>query len=312
MNTSGNAIRTWPKLLFEEYKDTIVTMHLWAQIIGKIRLKKTPWLNHSWHVTLYVSARGLTTGAIPYDDGVFQIEMDFIDHEVIVLSDNGAKERIKLFARSVASFYEELFSKLGSMGIAVTIYGAPNEIDPAIPFKEDTIHRSYDAMQMHLIWQVLVQVDLVFTRFRSEFIGKASPVHLFWGSLDLAVTRFSGRQAPKYMGTIPNLPKEVMEEAYSHEVSSCGFWAGNEKSPSPVFYSYCYPAPPDFGKQPVEPSEAFYSNEMGEFILPYEVVQQAGEPAKVLLRFLRSTYRAAAETGNWSSSLECDLTYLEK
>ena len=307
-----NTITSWPNLIFEAYKDTIATVHLWTQIIGKIRLRKTPWINHSWHVTLYVSARGLTTGSIPYDEGVFQIDMDFIEHEVIIFSSNGEKEYLKLYPRSVADFYKELFAKLGSMGIQATIHDSPNEIDPAIPFHQDTIHQSYDAMQMQLIWQALIRAEIVFTRFRSEFLGKASPVHLFWGSFDLAITRFSGRKAPKYQGVVPNIPKEVMEEAYSHEVSSCGFWVGNEKNRSPVFYSYCYPTPPDFGKQPVAPAEAFYSNEMEEFILPYEVVQQSENPTEILLQFLRSTYKAAAETGNWNSSLECDLTYLEK
>lgn len=309
---ADNTIIPWPKLIFEAYKDTIATVHLWTQIIGKIRLKKTPWLNHSWHVTLYVSARGLTTGSIPYDEGIFQIDMDFIDHEVIIFSSNGKKEYVKLHPRTVAGFYEELFSKLGSMGIQVTIHDSPNETDPAIPFQQDTIHQSYDAIQMQLIWQALVRTEIVFTRFRSAFLGKVSPVHLFWGAFDLAVTRFSGQKAPKYQGVVPNIPQEVMEEAYSHEVSSSGFWVGNEKNPSPVFYSYCYPTPPDFGKQPVAPAEAFYSHEMGEFILPYEVVQQSDNPTDTLLRFLRATYKAAAETGNWNNSLECDLTYLER
>jgi hypothetical protein len=310
MTDSANA--NWPHLDFDAYKDTVATVHLWTQIIGKIRLKKMPWLNHSWHVTLYVSGRGLTTGSIPSGKGVFQIDMDFIGHQVIIFCSNGKKETIKLYPRSVAGFYEELFSKLGSMGIEVAIYDSPNEIDPAIPFQQDTVHKSYDPAQMHLIWQALVCIEPVFTRFRSTFIGKVSPIHLFWGSFDLAVTRFSGRTAPKYPGAVPNIPKAVMEEAYSHEVSSCGFWPGNEKSPSPVFYSYCYPTPPDFGKQPVAPSKAFYSEELGEFLLPYEVVRQAADPVETLLQFLRSTYRAAALTGHWSSSLECDLTYLEK
>jgi Family of unknown function (DUF5996) len=310
MSNSVNA--NWPHLDFEAYRDTAATVHLWTQIIGKIRLKKTPWLNHSWHVTLYVSGRGLTTGSIPCGRGVFQIDMDFIDHQVIILCSDGKMETIKLYPRSVASFYEELFSKLGSMSIEVAIYDSPNEIDPAIPFQQDTIHKSYDPVQMNLLWQALVCIEPVFTRFRSTFIGKVSPVHLFWGSFDLAVTRFSGRPAPRYPGAVPNIPKAVMEEAYSHEVSSCGFWPGNGKSPAPVFYSYCYPTPPDFGKQPIAPAKAFYSEELGEFLLPYEVVQQAEAPAETLLQFLRSTYRAAALTGHWSSSLECDLTYLEK
>jgi hypothetical protein len=310
MSNSANA--NWPHLDFEAYKDTVATVHLWTQIIGKIRLRKTPWLNHSWHVTLYVSGRGLTTGNIPYGTRIFQIEMDFIDHQVIILCSDGKIETIKLYPRSVASFYEELFSKLKSMNIEVAIYDSPNEIDPAIPFQQDTIHKSYDPVQMNLIWQALVCIEPVFTRFRSTFIGKVSPVHLFWGSFDLAVTRFSGRPAPIYPGAVPNIPKAVMEEAYSHEVSSCGFWPGNGKSPLPVFYSYCYPTPPDFGKQPVAPGKVSYSEELGEFLLPYEVVQQAENPAETLLQFLHSTYRAAALTGHWSSSLECDLTYLEK
>lgn len=307
-----NINKTWPKLVFEDYKDTIGTVHLWTQIIGKIRLKKMPWLNHSWHVTLYVSARGLTTGSIPYGQGSFQIDLDFIDHAAIITCSDGKRETIRLYPRTVADFYEELFSKLSSMKIEVIIHDSPNEIDPAIPFQKDTIHQSYDAAQMHLLWQALVPIEAVFTRFRSTFIGKVSPVHLFWGSFDLAVTRFSGRPAPKYPGAVPNIPKEVMEEAYSHEVSSAGFWPGNEKAPSPIFYSYCYPTPEEFGKQPVEPAEAFFSKDLGEFILPYDLVQQSANPAEMLLQFLRSTYKAAAKTGNWSSSLECDLTYLEK
>ncbi len=300
MSVVNHPIMPWPKLIFDDYKDTLATVHLWTQIIGKIRLKKMPWLNHSWHVTLYVSVRGLTTGSIPYDEGVFQIEMDFIGHEVIVSSSNGKKAAIKLYPRTVADFYAELFSKLGSMGIAVTIYDAPNEIEPDIPFQEDNMHKSYDGLQMRQVWQTLVLIEAVFTRFRSEFIGKVSPVHLFWGSFDLAVTRFSGREAPKYGGMIPNIPKAVMEEAYSHEVSSCGFWPGNEKNAAPIFYSYCYPTPPAFGMQAVAPAKAFFSHEMGEFILPYEVVQQAEDPAAVLLSFLRSTYRAAADTAHWT------------
>ena len=307
-----NSNNRWPGLVFENYKDTLATVHLWTQIIGKIRLKKMPWLNHSWHVTLYISARGLTTGGIPYDQGVFQIDMDCIDHQVIISTSNGKRESIKLYPRTVASFYDELFSTLHAMGIDVTIYDAPNEVVPAIPFKQDTVHQSYDATQMHLFWQALIQVEIVFTRFRSGFTGKVSPIHFFWGSFDLAVTRFSGRKAPEYTGAVPNIPKAVMQEAYSHEVSSAGFWPGSEAAPSPIFYSYCYPSPADFGKQPVAPAQAFYSTDLGEFILPYHAVQQAEDPAATLLQFLRSTYKAAATTGNWSSDLECNLTRLEK
>ena len=302
----------WPELVYEKYGNTAATVRLWTQIIGKIRLKKTPWINHSWHVTLYLSARGLTTGSIPYKKGNFQIDMDCIDHVIIITCAEGYKETINLYPRSVADFYEELFSKLQTMDIDVAIYAKPNEIDPAIPFAQDTVQRNYDPAQMHLLWQALTRIGGVFTRFRSTFIGKVSPVHLFWGAFDLAVTRFSGRKAPKYEGALVNIPGRVMEEAYSHEVSSCGFWPGNETSPAPIFYSYSYPTPPDFGTQPVDPAGAFYSKEMGEFILPYDAVRQTGDPGETLLRFMRSTYRAAALTGHWDPNLECDLTYLEK
>jgi len=311
-NMIGTALFPWPDLVFAKYKDTAAAVQLWTQIIGKIRLKKMPWINHSWHVTLYVSARGLTTGSIPYEKGVFQIDFDCIDHVVNITCADGCKKTVRLYPRSVADFYEELFSKLHAMDIDVTINSRPNEIDPAIPFRQDTAIRDYDPSQMHLLWQALIRIEAVFTRHRSTFIGKVSPVHLFWGSFDLAVTRFSGRKAPKYDGTVVNIPKRVMEEAYSHEVSSCGFWPGNEKAPTPVFYSYSYPTPPDFGLQPIEPEQAFYSKEMGEFILPYQAVRQATDPGETLLRFMRSTYRAAARTGRWDPDLECDLTYLEK
>lgn len=284
---------------------------MWTQIIGKIRLKKMPWLNHSWHVTLYVSPRGLTTGSVPFENGIFQIELDFISHEVLISASNGLMERIPLYSRSVAHFYRELFAKLEKMELDVLIHGAPNEIDPAIPFELDERARVYIPEQINHLWQALVRIERVFTKFRAGFIGKTSPVHFFWGSFDLAVTRFSGRKAPEYAGGPPNIPQKVMQEAYSHEVSSCGFWPGSEQSPVPVFYAYCYPTPEAFSQQAVEPSQAFYSKEMGEFFLPYEAVQQAGDPEASLLQFLRTTYTAAARTGDWDKNLECDLTYLE-
>ncbi|WP_158795799.1 DUF5996 family protein [Pedobacter sp. L105] len=308
----NNKSQAWPELIFDQLKDTITTVQLWTQIIGKIRLTNMPWLNHSWHVTLYVSPRGLTTGSIPYEDGIFQMDMDFIQHELIITASNGKKEKMGLYPRSVANFYNELFLKLQEMNIEVEIHATPNEVDPAIPFQEDELHCSYDPQQMNLLWQALVHIETVFTRFRSGFTGKCSPVHFFWGAFDLAVTRFSGRKAPLHPGGAPNIPNRVMQEAYSHEVSSCGFWPGSEQSPAPVFYAYCYPTPADFQEQPVKPAQAFYSQEMGEFILPYEVVQQATDPAATLLQFLRSTYTAAAKTGNWDKDLECNLTYLEK
>jgi hypothetical protein len=307
-----NNPNTWPVLAFEDLKDTLATVQLWAQVVGKIRLKKTPWINHSWHVTLYVSSRGLTTGSIPYDGGSFQLDFDFIGHELIITASSGNVEKLKLMPRTVASFYAELFEKLDAIGISVAIYAKPNELDPAIPFALDEVHKSYDALQMNLYWQALVKINSVFIKFRAGFTGKCSPVHLFWGAFDLAVTRFSGREAPLHPGGTPNMPDRVMQEAYSHEVSSAGFWGGGEAFPHPAFYSYCYPTPADFGQQIVEPNEAFYSNEMGEFFLLYEDVQRADDPEGALLKFLRSTYAAAAQTGNWDGSLRCDLTSFER
>ncbi len=289
----------WPELKFELLQDTMATVQLWTQIVGKIRLKKTPWLNHSWHVTLYVSSRGLTTGSIPYEQGVFQLEFDFNQHQLVITTSKGGNEKIALYPRTVASFYKELFDTLRTLGIRVKIHAKPNEIEPAIPFEQDEVHQSYDKDQMYLFWQALVRMEPVFTEFRARFIGKCSPVHFFWGAFDLAVTRFSGREAPKHPGGMPNIPLEVMREAYSHEVSSAGFWPGSEAFPHPAFYAYCYPTPPDFGTRPVAPKEAFFSQEMGEFFLPYEVVRQSSDPEATLMRFLQSTYEAAATTGKW-------------
>lgn len=309
---ASNNTQQWPELKFVRLKDTITTVHLWTQIIGKIRLKQMPWLNHSWHVTLYVSPRGLTTGSMPYARGIFQIDFDFIGHQLIILSSEGTAERASLYPRSVASFYKEVFSMLRRMNIEVNINAKPNEVSPAIPFQHDEQHNSYDSHEITLFWQALVKIDLVFTRFRSGFIGKVSPVHFFWGSFDLAVTRFSGRNAPKYPASVPNIPDDVMQEAYSHEVSSCGFWPGADDFPIPSFYSYCYPTPAEFGSQPVQPAAAFFSKEKGEFFLPYEAVRQAPDPEETLLQFLQSTYNAAASTGKWDEHLQCDLRSFEK
>lgn len=295
----------WPELKFEALKDTIATVQLWTQIVGKIRLKKMPWINHSWHVALYVSPRGLTTRSINYENGIFELEFDFINHKLLIITSNAGEAFLNLYPRTVASFYKELFEKLNGLGIDVKIYAKPNEVDPAIPFAEDEIHKSYDSVQINLFWQALVKIQPVFTKFRSKFTGKCSPVHLFWGGFDLAVTRFSGRVAPLYENAMPNMPLRIMQESYSHEVSSAGFWAGSEVFPQPVFYSYSYPTPPAFGEQQVFPEEAFYSNEMGEFFLPYEIVRKSTEPEKMLTQFLQSTYEASARIGNWdTNSLE--------
>ena len=303
---------TWPELKFQDLKETLTTVQLWAQIIGKIRLVKTPWLNHSWHVTLYVSPRGLTTGSIPYERGIFQIDFDFISHQLVIISSTGKQQHMELFPRTVASFYKELFEKLALMEIAVEIYAKPNEMEVAIPFEKDDVHFQYDKEQISLYWQALVKIEAVFIRFRAKFRGKCSPVHLFWGAFDLAVSRFSGREAPKHPGGVPNIPLDVMQEAYSHEVSSSGFWAGNDSFPDPIFYAYCYPTPETYKAQKIKPEQAFYSNDLGEFMLRYEDVRNAADPENALLEFLQSTYVAAANTGNWDrKSLECDLTNFE-
>ncbi|RAJ20856.1 DUF5996 family protein [Pedobacter cryoconitis] len=290
---------SWPELKYENLKQTIATVQLWTQIVGKIRLVKSPWLNHSWHVTLYVSGKGLTTGSIPYQNGLFQIDFDFLSHQLIITSSANGQQQFNLSPHTVSSFYHELFEKLGLLEIDAEIYAKPNEIEDAIPFQEDTIHCHYDENQITAFWQALIKMEAVFSRFRAKFSGKCSPVHFFWGGFDLAVTRFSGRKAPKHAGGVPNMPLDVMQEAYSHEVSSCGFWAGNDNFPYPIFYAYCYPAPETFKDQPVKPEKAFYSPDLGEFILHYEEVKNAADPEGFLMEFLQSTYEAAAITGNW-------------
>jgi hypothetical protein len=303
----------WPQLKFSDLKDTITTVQLWTQIVGKIRMVKTPWLNHSWHVTLYVSPTGLTTGSIPYEQGMFRIDFDFINHQLLIICSTGGHAQIKLYPRTVADFYKVLFEKLNLMGIKAVIYPRPNEIEPAIPFEQDETHFEYDSTQINLYWQALIKIDAIFTKFRARFSGKGSPVHFFWGGFDLAVTRFSGRRAPKHPGGAPNMSLAIMQEAYSHEVSSCGFWAGSPDFPYPVFYAYCYPTPEAYSQQPVKPEAAFYSKEMGEFFLKYDDVISAADPEASLLDFLQSTYEAAANTGNWDrSALECDFSVFEK
>lgn len=292
----------WPELKYEELKDTITTLQLWAQIVGKIRLKKMPWVNHAWHVALYVSPRGLSTHSIDYDSGIFELEFNFINHKLLITTSNAGDATIDLYPRTVASFYKELFEKLDTLGISVKIYAKPNEVDPSIPFAEDDIHFVYDKVQANLFWQALVKIQPVFMDFRAKFTGKCSPVHLFWGGFDLAVTRFSGRAAPLYQASMPNMPLKVMQESYSHEVSSAGFWAGSDAFPQPVFYSYSYPTPEGFGDESVLPKEAFYSKEMGEFFLPYEAVRQSPDPETTLMQFLQSTYTAAATTGKWDTA----------
>jgi len=299
----------WPDLPLAAWQDTFATLHLWTQIVGKIRLVKSPWLNHSWHTTLYVTSRGLTTSPIPDGRRTFELEFDFTAHRLELRSSDGRREEVPLRAQSVAVFHSLVIEALRRLDIEVRISQKPSELVDPIPFAEDEAHRSYDAEYVRRFWWALVQADRVFKIFRARFIGKASPVHFFWGAGDLAVTRFSGRRAPEHPGGIPNLPDWVTREAYSHEVSSCGFWPGGGVIDYPAFYSYAYPAPAGFAEARVEPEGAFYSKDYGEFILPYDRVARAASPDETLLEFLQSTYEAAATLAAWDrSALESDLS----
>ena len=287
---------SWPALAVADWSDTRDTFHLWTQIVGKIRMVLTPAENHWWHVPLYVTAHGLGTSAIPYQDGVVDLEFDLLAHELVIRRSTGERSTVALRPISVAAFYRELTDAMAALGIEVSIHAVPNEVDPAIPFAEDETHASYDPASMVLFWRQLVQAQRVLREFRSGFAGKASPVHLFWGALDLAVTRFSGRTAPEHPGGVPNCPDRVMVEGYSHEISSAGFWPGG--GTEGAFYSYAYPAPPGFADA-VVPSGSFFSEQYGEFLLPYEVVRLAADPDRLVLDFLEATYRAAAELAEW-------------
>lgn len=295
MRTSHN----WPVLNFEEIQPTLETLHHWIQIVGKIRLKTMPWQNHSWHVPLYISSKGFTTQPIPYEGRVFQIDFDFKNHKLLVECSNAGVTEMDLYPRTVADFYQELFQKLTSLNIDVKIHAVPNEMEPAIPFAENVTNKSYDPKAAQTIWKSLLMANQVFNKFRSGFIGKSSPVHLFWGAFDLAVTRFSGNNAPLHPGGMPNMPLEVMQEAYSKEVSSAGFWLGSKDFPFPAFYAYAYPSDSIFGSQPVQPKEAFWSDQMGEFFLKYEDLIRYEDPEKTLISFLQSTYEAACNTSDW-------------
>jgi hypothetical protein len=297
----------WPRLDYAEWKDTAATLQLWTQVVGKVRLALTPWLNHGWQVPLYVSARGLTTSTIPAGDQAIDIEFDFLDHRLVCRSSRGGLETIALRPKSVAELYDEVMAALAALGVEVMIHVVPNEVADPIPFPEDRVHASYDAEAARRFWQALVQADRVFKLFRSGFIGKASPVHFFWGSFDLAVTRFSGRTAPPHPGGVPGLPDRVTREAYSHEVSSAGFWPGDDAYPHAAFYSYAYPEPPGFRDRAM-PDGAAFDETLGEFILRYDTVRNATDPDAVLLDFLQASYEAAADCGRWDRvSLECQF-----
>jgi Family of unknown function (DUF5996) len=289
---------SWPELVYADWQDTCATLHLWTQIVGKIRLALAPPANHWWHVPLYVTSRGLTTSPMPYGGRTFQIDLDFIDHVLRIAASDGRRDSLALVPRSVADFYKEIMGRLQALGLEVRIWTMPVEIADPIRFEQDDIHASYDPVQVNRFWRALAQIDQVFAAFRGHFIGKASPVHFFWGSFDHAVTRFSGRRAPAPPSN-PNIPDAVNREAYSHEVSSCGFWPGNGGFGQAAFYSYAYPQPQGFGEAPIQPSSAVYNKDIGEFVLPYEAVRQAASPRETLLEFLQSTYATAADLAKW-------------
>ncbi len=300
----------WPKLPYTDWKKTRDTLHRWIQIIGKVRTTQTPWTNHSWNSTLYVTSRGMTTSLIPNSIRNFSIDFDFIHHRLEILASDGTQRRFPLKSESVASFYERFCAIMSDLGITLLFVPRPNEVPDPIPFANDTNHSTYDPEAAYRFWQTLVQVTTVFQEFRSKFLGKCSPVHFFWGSLDLAVTRFSGRRAPEHPGGIPNLSDEVVKEAYSHEVSSCGFWPGNNMIPYPAFYSYAYPQPDGFETAQKIVDAAFYNHTLKEYILPYDEVRTYFAPKDLLLSFLQNTYECAANLGNWDRNLLEDSYYL--
>jgi len=299
----------WPPLPYAQWKHSCATLQLWTQVVGKIRLAQTPWQNHAWHVALYVTARGLTTSPIPHGERSFQIDFDFIDHVLWVRTSDGHFRQLVLQPMAVAEFYALLMAALAELGLSVRINTRPNEIANAVPFERDRTRRAYDPEAVNRFWRVLLSVHNVLAHFRTGFLGKVSPVHFFWGSFNLAVTRFFGRTAPRHPGGVPNLPDTVAQEAYSHEVSSAGFWPGGGGPVDyPAFYSYAYPAPDGFAAAKVKPAEAFFSKLLGEFILPYDAVRNAPDPERALMDFLQSTYEAAAELGKWDrGALECGL-----
>lgn len=298
----------WPCLPYAEWAETCTALHLWCQIIGKYRLAHTPWVNHSWHATLYVTPRGLTTGPVHEAGGCLTLSLDFVDHRLIAEADGGARQGFALERMSVAEFLRKTRDAVQAAGGTFDIHDVPNELPDAVPFARDTATRPYDAAAVTRFHGALLRIVPVFERFRTGFLGKVSPVHLFWGSFDLAVTRFSGRRAPLHPAGIPNLPDNVAQEAYSHEVSSAGFWPGGAGVDEAMFYSYAYPAPDGFDTYPIAPDAARFDTSLGEFVLPYEAVRTSASPDRALMQFLQSTYRAAAELAEWDrAALECEL-----
>jgi Family of unknown function (DUF5996) len=286
--------------------DTLETLHLWTQVVGKIRMVQSPWMNHSWSVPLYVSSSGLRTSLVPYETEGFELAFDFVAHRLALSTTIGRSRSVALESKSVAQFYGEVMEAMASVGMPVQINVMPNEIADAIPFPDDTKHTTYEPDHARALWRALLDAHRVLTRFRAGYMGKASPVHFFWGSFDLAVTRFSGRLAPPHPGGLPNFPDDVAREAYSHELTSCGFWPGNRSYQQAIFYAYAYPTPKGYSDARVEPGAAFWLDELGEFVLPYEVVASAPDPQATLLSFVESAHAAAAELAGWDRAhLEC-------
>ena len=297
---------SWPEIPYDGWRETCAALHLYSQVVGKYRLARTPWQNHSWHATLYVTARGLNTSAIPDGPGAIDVELDLLDHAVVGRASDGRSGRFPLGPSSVAEFHARLLELVRSIGGTPQLDPHPNEIPGAIEFPHDRASRPYDRSAVTRFFQTLVQIRRVLQQFRTCFLGKVSPVHLFWGSFDLAVTRFSGRTAPRHPGGVPGLPDAVTREAYSHEVSSAGFWPGGAGVEAAAFYSYAYPSPAGFSGARVRPAEASFDPKLGEFVLPYDAVRKARDPDEALLEFLHSTYDAAADLGRWDrEALEC-------
>jgi len=300
--------REWPDIPYPAWRETCDALHLFVQIVGKYRLARTPWVNHSWHATLYVNARGLTTSVIPDGPGGIEISFDLLGHVVAGAAGDGRTESFPLEPMSVADFHARFLALIRALGGTPEFHGRPNEILDPVPFVEDRRERPYDRDAVTRFFRALVQIDRVLKHFRTGFLGKVSPTHLFWGALDMAVTRFSGRRAPLHPGGVPGLPDAVTREAYGHEVSSAGFWPGGAGIDVPAFYSYAYPKPGGFSEAVIAPKEAYFSSELGEFLLPYDAVRQAPDPDATLMAFLETTYVAAAERGRWSrEALECPL-----
>lgn len=302
--TSRHAAAEWPALALSEWEATYATIHRWLQIVGKTRLVLSPMQNHWWHAPLYVSARGLTTSPIPYEGKEFEVEFDFIDHLLAVRTTDGGIRGIALEPQSVADFYTRYMAALTALEIDVPIRPVPTEIADVTPFPDDDVHASYDADAAHRCWQILAQTDRVLKEFRGRFLGKASPVHFWWGAFDIACTRFSGRAAPRHPGGVPNLPDYVAVEGYSHECISAGWWPGTIGGPvaEPAFYAYSYPMPPGCDVATVKPAAAYFHTQLGEWILPYESVRTSADPDAALLEFLQSTYDVAADLAGWDRS----------